>query len=359
MQMKSIRTALLAVICLGMILSMTACAAGNTDVPEGMKLATAGGDDFRLYVPTVWNENVAYGVSGAYYNMKTQSTVSAVKYPLTEEVETALGDAVGSARLDAYYAWACLPAIETVALEGSVLRVEEETESILLDTLNARRYHAKATVSGSTLHSVHVLAERSGAIYVLTFTLADSVYEQLLSDLNAIVGAFVFAEPYEPVDYARPPAKDSTAPEGMFLVSNDDVAYRFYAPDAWKTNRDEAISAAYLESDRTSVSVVPYMPSVDSMSVGEFFGMCRDAMLETAGEDGFALLSQETVDLGGRQATAYTYTYTVSGTQYYYRQVVAAYKSMIYSMTYTAPSEAAFEAHLDDLDAMIDAFVFR
>ena len=82
-------------------------------------------------------------------------------------------------------------------------------------------------------------------------------------------------------------------------------------------------------------------------------------MKTTAGEGGYELLKTEKeVDLGGRMATAYTYTFTVGGVKYQYKQVVAAYKSMIYSLTYTALPEH-FEAHLADVDRMIDAFVFR
>ena len=65
-------------------------------IPEGMQIANCEGDDFRLYVPTSWNLNNSYGVAGAYYNISVQSTVSVVKYPVTEEMKATLpegGDA--------------------------------------------------------------------------------------------------------------------------------------------------------------------------------------------------------------------------------------------------------------------------
>ena len=72
-------TALL--LCTLMLLTCVACAAeeGGETSPEGMQNATVAGADFRLYVPTHWSANTAYGVSGGFYHLTQQSTVSLVK----------------------------------------------------------------------------------------------------------------------------------------------------------------------------------------------------------------------------------------------------------------------------------------
>ena len=361
--MKILKKLILIVLCFGLTLSFAACSKENeSDIPEGMQIASAPGADFRLYVPTVWNLNTDYGVSGAYYNLSTQSTVSMVKYPVTDALRAAMAaDAVENsttARLDWYRATQCLPVVEETALGGSLILLDEETESVLLDTLNARRYHCKANVKGVTMHFVHVVAEKGDAFYVFTFAVADELYAGLLPDVTSMLEHFRFADPYTLDEYVKEDAKDLSAPSGMKLASNDDVAYRFYVPKAWQINRDETVFSAYLESDRSNVTVVPYMPNQDSMSVAEFFAMCQELMQNTADEGGYELLSQETVDLGGRQATAYVYRYTVGGTEYRYMQVIAAYKSMLYSLTYTALPEH-FDAHLADVNAMVEAFEFR
>ena len=359
---KRVSSRLLLLLCLALSLTCVSCATKEYGVPDGMKNATAAGAEFRLYVPSVWNVSTAYGVSGAYFTMTQQSTVSAVKYPVSEELETQMAalDLKGSARLSWFWEQECKSAVEAIALGGNVTAVEEETTATTLGTLNAQRYHLTATVKGETLHVVHVLAEKANAFYVITFTVADDLYATLVSHIESILTNFIFAEAYVPSTYVKPIDPDADAPEGMKLASNGDVAYRFYVPADWTVNGDEAIYAAYLESDRTNVSVVPYMPDADSMSVAEFFALCEDMMKSTAGRDGYELLKTETEqDLGGRLATAYTYRYTLDGKDFYYKQVVAAYKSCIYSMTYTAASAELFDAHLADFERMVDAFEFR
>ena len=94
------------------------------------------------------------------------------------------------------------------------------------------------------------------------------------------------------------------------------------------------------------------------MRVSEYFALCEERMINTAGEDYQLLASGAKLDLGGREATVYEYTYRVGETVYRYKQVIAAYGSMIYSVTYTARPEC-FDAHLDEVNAILEAFVFH
>ena len=350
------------VLLIGMLgASLVACSDDEGEyIPEGMQIANCAGDDFRLYVPTSWNLNNSYGVAGAYYNASVQSTVSVVKYPVTEEMKAALpegGDATkNAARLDAFAELYCKASIASQAV-GEVLVEENDLSISLLDDVTAHQYHYYATVKGENLHFLQVIGERGGAFYVFTFTCSPDLYENLLTDVEKMLTEFIFADPYNPDDYARAPGEEA-APEGMILVSNKDVAYRFYAPDTWKTNYDQQIFAAYREDDRSSVSVVPYMPQKEGMSVAEYFSICKNQMLEIGGEDSLVMISEEEVKLGGRNATEYVYTYVIGGKTYQYKQIIAVYRSMVYSMTYTATPEN-FHKHLADVDAMIDAFEFR
>ena len=371
--------------CAVLLFSCVACAnTGESNVPVGMKNATAAGDDFRLFVPSVWNVNTAYGISGAYYTMSQQPSVSMVKYEVTAQMRAELeqitepdteaqteADTEGEStsdepelglsglRIDWFFTNRVLPTVEEMALGGSLNQIAEDTKSGVLDDANARQYHLTATVRGNKLHFNCVVAERGNAFYVFSFIAVDDLYLPLSADVQRMIDEFYFDAPYVPDNYMKDLDLNAEAPEGMRLASNNDVAYRFYVPTDWTLNRDEEIFSAYLTSDRSSVSVVPYMPDVESMSVSEFFALCEDMMKTTAGEGGYELLKTEKeIDLGGRMATAYTYTFTVGGVKYQYKQVIAAYKSMIYSLTYTALPEH-FEAHLADVDRMIDAFVFR
>jgi len=362
--MKALKKILALLLCTAMLVCFTACATNeNPDIPEGMKIASATGADFRLYVPTVWNLNNDYGMSGAYFNLAKQSTVNVMRYEITDAMNAAMTEAgiSGGDRLDWFWETECKASVETLALGGTLTEVEdeEEAEKVVLDDLNARRHHLKATVKGENMHFVHVIAEREGGFYVFSYTVVDELYASLLPHVETMLENFHFDEPYLPEEYPKELDENAKAPDGMKLASNDDVAYRFYVPTNWQINREEKIFSAYLESDRSSVSVVPYMPDGDSMSVAQFFELNKEMMINTAGEEGFDLLSTfYDVDLGGRSATVFIYCYKVNGVFYQYMQVVAAYKSMIYSLTYTALPEN-FEAHLPDVNRMMEVFEFR
>lgn len=352
-------TALL--LCAVVLLSAVSCVRDRDEsIPEGMKLATAAGSDYRLYIPTAWNTNTSYGVSGGYYNLDVLSTVSVAKYEITQEMQEKIDrgepDNFEGGRLDWFWVNYCLTAIEEMSLSGSV--AEFTTSPDLIHQLNARRFTTSSIVSGTTLCFMQIVTEREGAFYVFSYTADKEIYEALLAEVEKMLDHFVFAEPYYPDNYIKDLSKDTSAPDGMKLASNDDVAYRFYVPSEWTVSRDESVFAAHLESDRSSVSVVPYSPEANSMSVAEYFTMTEEALKKLAGDGYEALGEPEKTELGGRQATVYYYTLTVGQTQYKYMQVIAAYKSMLYSMTYTALPEN-FDAHLSDVEEIIDAFEFR
>ncbi len=347
-------------VCLCILLACTACVRDRDEsLPEGMKLATAAGADFRLYIPTAWNANTAYGVSGGYYNLNAQSTVSMEKYTLSEDTLAVLATAYPEIEspIDRFFTAQCLSAIDSLALAGSRTEVEAPSASLLADK-NARRFVNRANVKGQMINFLHIIAAGdANSFYVFSYAAHDELYSTLLPDVEKMLDQLIFADPYKPA-----PAKevaDDAVPAGMQAASNTDVAYRFFAPESWVVNTDSRIFSAYVPTDRSNVSVVPYSPEVDSMSVGEYFSIVESRLKLYVPEGGYELLStQPDVDLGGRVATAYTYVYTVGGVQYKYLQVIAAYKSMLYSLTYTALPES-FDAHLPEVWAMVDAFEFR
>ena len=100
------------------------------------------------------------------------------------------------------------------------------------------------------------------------------------------------------------------------------------------------------------------------MSVSEFWAETVKQLQKTDPNfenpaDGKEHAEMPKLSLDGREATVYEYRYTVGEKTYYYKQVVAAYKSMIYSITYTASSEDAYNAHMDDVNRILSAFEFR
>ena len=345
-----------------MMLATVGCVRDRDEsIPEGMKLATAAGSDYRLYIPTAWNANTAYGVSGGYYNLDVLSTVSFAKYEITQEMQAELdagaADEYENGRLDWFWVGHCLPDLESMLLAGSMAPPLSEAD--LINELNARKYYTRGIVRGTMLYFMQVVCEREGAFYVFSYTADEEIFDALLADVEKMLDYLKFDEPYYPDEYVKALSKDTSAPEGMKIASGDDVAYRFYVPTEWTINRDESIFAAYLASDRSNVSVVPYSPSADQMSVAEYFTLCENALKDTFGADNYqAIGSPEKTELGGRVATVYVYTIKIGQQTYKYMQVIAAYKSMLYSLTYTARLDC-FDAHVSDVEAMIDAFEFR
>ncbi len=368
-------------VCVTLLLCLAACAqAPEEGIPDGMQIASYAGADYRLYVPTSWVLNTTYGISGAYRVLSQQSTVSVQRYDVAEwtvEIEAAIaangGDVHASGERIAWF-WnnACLASVKAHALDGNVTVEQEETAATVLGEKNAMRYHIHGLIDGDvreTLHFLQVVTEHNGGFYVFTFTANAEMYQLYLPDVEQMLEAFIFAEPYVPLDYAKHLDKGEDAPEGMIPAFGDDVAYCFYVPNTWKIRMDDSIYSAHVEIldettgtyDRTSVSVVPYLPQnqTGEMSVAAYFEENKRMMEQMGGAGGFELISTtEKMNLGGRQATVYEYRFRVGGETYHYRQYIVAYKSMIYSLTYTS-TEAYFEAHLAELDSIVNAFAFR
>jgi hypothetical protein len=59
---------------------MSSCSQANTDIPDGMKIATCEGETFRIYVPEAWTSTADAGISGGYALSSVRSNVSMASY---------------------------------------------------------------------------------------------------------------------------------------------------------------------------------------------------------------------------------------------------------------------------------------
>lgn len=298
---KRILSAMLVCFLLAAILA--SCVKKENDAPDGMMIASAAGADYMLYVPTTWNLNTYYGVSGAYRDAAAQSTVSVQKY-----ASGSLEGAEGENRNALYWETVCLPQIKSRALNGEVTPVEDDAHpaSFYLGGKPAEYRHVTALVSygekeQKTLHFVYAVAERSGYFYVLSYSGTDAAYELCKDDLDKILTEFTFTDtPYAPSKAAWKPAK-VTPPEGMQVASSDEVAYRFFAPADWKVDVNQRIFAAVEPNDRSNVSMVAYLPAESGMSVAEFHQMTVDLMGKVSGEGAYAAIAEQEGTLGGKR----------------------------------------------------------
>ena len=356
-------------LCAVTLLALGSCAKSSEDAPEGMQLVSCAGADYRLFVPTSWVPNITYGVSGAYRNLDKQSTVSVMSYGVDQYLEQMIANGISAEDAETQIQWfwetQCLTPVKNRALDKEIIHDEGSGEGIVyLGGAKAKEYRYHGIIQAAEraeLYFMQIVAEKNSRFYVLTFTATPEMYDLYLSEVKEkIVESFKFDDPYVPLmDAQKKLDNGKNAPTGMKSAFGDDVAYCFYVPNSWVIDLDQSIYAAYVAEDKTSVSVTPYLPDVAVMSVKEYFEMSRSMMVNMAGVEGFELISDtETADLGGRQATVYEYRLHMGGNTYHYRQYIAAYKSMIYCVTYTA-TEDAFDLHLEELNSIVDAFQFR
>ena len=358
-------------LCLSMMLSLASCSAGGgVDIPEGMQIASAAGADYYLYVPTTWNLNTHYGVSGAYFNLTNLSNVSVEKYTQTAELLAEMGvdgiapEASAIERILWYRNNYCQPALARMAQSFTDVTAESQIDPMTtLDGVTAVQYRVKANVNGTAIVWHQVIAERGGAFYVFTFSVNEDLLSMLWSDVARMLTEFKFSDtPYIPDEIAKNLDKNANAPEGMKLASNKEVQYRFYVPLAWTVDQNERVFAAYCGQDYASVSVVPYMPDGDVANVQAFFAKTEAELQAIVDENGYELIEAESgveCNLGDCKALAYRYRLTINGRTYEYYQVIAAYKTMFYSLTFTAPSQTVYDEHFPEVQKIIDAFEFR
>ena len=363
MKRRFVLRVLCVLLCLSALVSLVSCSGSDEAeaVPEGMQLATAAGAYYRFYIPTHWSVNLDFGVSGGYYSLGKQSTVSMREYPITEEMAAQMpseGAENAKARADWFYESNLKPLILTLSTGGSEA-IDINYTAVLLDGVNARQYHQRATVGEQLLHFVHVVGEKGGFFYVLSFTVIDELYEGLIEDFVQISDSFAFSStPYAPASPMKEISAEADAPEGMQAASNGDVAYGFYVPDDWRVDCNQSIFAAVAPDGTSSVSVVPYLPSGDEiMSIREYFEVNRAMMNKTA-PGGYEDVGEKEITLDGVPAMQYEYRYTVGGIAISYLQIITVWRGMFYNVTYAARTEN-YERNLDDLQRIIDAFDFR
>lgn len=352
-------------LCLCAWLALPSCSEKESDIPEGMKSATCAGENFRLYVPSGWNVNTAYGISGAYFSALEQSSVSVVGYKITESMEfdMKLSEKVDSerpsTRLQWYFEEQVYTALVRVADGGAVTAHTEDFADTTLDGVNAKRYHHTAEVDEVELHFLHVVAERANCFYVFSFTATERYYEQLYtasdSDVKKILKEFKFAgSGYKPEEPAKE-LESGDAPEGMKLASTEEVAYLFYVPRTWKINVTDEVYFA--SNDGAMVSVTPFQPNTTNISVKTYAEDC-EKKLKAASEGYEALVHFENGKLGGGNALIWEYRYMMGGVTYHGRQVMVGYGGMIYSVTYTA-LESDYDTYLQDAMRIFEEFSFR
>ncbi len=327
--------------------SMLPSCAATTEVPEGYQYATCGGEYFRLFVPTQWTVNTESGISGAFLTSSAEIMVTMTQVDFTPDADS---DATVLAQFTEDHL-ASLAHLEDFK--------QEKSFDSTLSGYRAKDITYVATVSDKDLRFRQVLTVVKERCYLFTYTAPADLFDGNLSIVDGILEEITFESfPFEAEDTRKIP-DDVTPPEGMKLVSDNEVAYRFYAPKDWIRDVSNGQNLVYVsETDRSNVSMMAYEPKdFTTYTVDTYWEECKEAY--EAMFEQFEVISEKetTLDGGKRQAKVYEYTYTLGGVTYKTRQTVCMV-SMIYTMTYTALPEN-FDAHMEDVLKMEEALHFR
>ena len=350
---------------------LVACS-GDSEIPDGYQYATCKGEYFRLFIPTQWTVNTESGVSGGFYSHNDEATVTMTQIPFTPAEDVEEGK-----ELEAFYA-------DHVAEISKLRKYELERElNATLSGYRAKELYYTAAVSDKDCKIRQVLSRVAGRYYLFTYSAKVDVFDRWLNIVDGILENITFESfPYEG-EHDRKVPGDVTPPEGMKLVSDNEVAYRFFAPESWIFESKVGQNLVYVsETDKSNVSVIAYALTDDTMTVEDYWKLCYDEYklsLEqftlvgvgeglTPSETTADTTVETTADttpaqgvestMGGKYARVYEYTYTLGGVEYHVRQVIAKHSAMMYIMTYTALPEN-YDAHLEDAVAMQEALVFR
>ena len=333
--MKKIIALILALI---FCVALVSCSKG--DAPQGMHLVSLEGEPFKLYVPEAWKDNTSSGVSGAYYSMSEKITVSARYYTLAEEsvtldmyVELCEGDY--ALTLDDY--------------------MSEGVESTVLGGENARELVFTFEDGETNYTCRQIFVKYADDVILLSFYCPSNRYDELnTNQFEAIADEFKLCERAEDTGNAE---TDKHTPSGMKIASSDKLQYVMYVPASWICDSESGVSEAYVsESGRPNVTVTAYSYDESELTPEQYFEKCEDEYKDTL--SGYEFVESTERVVGERDAISYVYTAKAGGADVKIMQTVYEYNSMMYSFTYTA-LEDRFDAHLEDVKAMLDAFRFR
>lgn len=351
MKNHSIIRLLCALLALCMLTGSFAACSGDSEVPDGYQYATCKGEYFRLFVPTQWTVNTESGVSGAYYSLGEGTAVSMTEVHFDKPA--ADGEQDTTAALADFFA-----AHTADIAKMSGYKAEKEFDTTL-SIYKAKDITYTAVKNGEAYRFRQVLTKVEGRFYLFTYTSKSDVFDRWLDTVDGILENIMFeAYPFEGSEDEKKIPKVDSIPDGMKLVTGNDVAYRFFAPESWVVGNAEAAALVYAsETDRSNVTVIGYVPDTEGYSVADYWENTekyyKDALTDYT-------RTAEPVEskMGGKKATVYEYTYSLSGVTYKCRQSICVFGYMIVIMTYTALPEN-YDAHLAEVEKMQAELTFR
>ena len=328
--------------------ALVACSK-ESEIPDGYQYATCKGEYFLLFVPTQWTVNTESGVSGGSYALLEGTAVSMTEVPFDKPSTEGEADTVASLEdfFNAHMA-------EIATLKGYAV---EKSLDTTLGSYKAKDVTYSASIGEDVYRYRQVLTKVAGRFYLFTYSSKADSFNQWLDTVDEILENVVFtAYPFEGSEDEKK-IPDVETPAGMKLVTTNDLAYRFFAPETWVIGDAEAASLVYAsESDRSNVTVTSYA-APDGYSVANYWED-TEKYYKDALKDYTLVGDPAESEMGGKKATVYEYTYSLGGVTYKCRQSICVFGYMIVVMTYTALPEN-YDAHMAEVEKMQAELTFR
>ena len=328
--------------------ALVACSK-ESEIPDGYQYATCKGEYFLLFVPTQWTVNTESGVSGGSYSLLEGTAVSMAEVPFDKPSTEGEADTVASLEdfFNAHMA-------EIATLKGYAA---EKSLDTTLGSYKAKDVTYSASIGEDVYRYRQVLTKVAGRFYLFTYSSKADSFNQWLDTVDEILENVVFtAYPFEGSEDEKK-IPDVETPAGMKLVTTNDLAYRFFAPETWVIGDAEAASLVYAsESDRSNVTVTSYA-APDGYSVANYWED-TEKYYKDALKDYTLVGDPAESTMGSKKATVYEYTYSLGGVTYKCRQSICVFGYMIVVMTYTALPEN-YDAHMAEVEKMQAELTFR
>ena len=334
-------------LCTIMLLPLLAACDSDDTTPEGMQSMTLNGEPFVFYVPETWTDNRDSGISSAYYSLSKGIMATAKHFPCDKETI--------DAGIEAYVK--NIKEQNAVLLKDKKYTVKDEGEDRLSGVL-AQKYIYSYDYDGDTKYNLTVAQYytfHNGSVILLSMYAMSEYYSDAIEDFTKIKQNFILCEK----KVSDRVEIDEHTPSGMKKASSDDVQYACYVPKSWVTNVDNKMTFAYYdESGKPNVSVTCHSPD-QAYTVEQYYELLKINYVT----QGYKMVGEpEKLKVAGRDSISFDYIITTGAGEnqmrYKLRQVVIGYNSLMYSITYTA-REDRFDAHLNDVNSIIQNFRFR
>ena len=174
----------------------------ESDIPEGIQIASLEGEPFKLFVPKNWTLNSATGVSGAYLSSDAGISVTVTAQDGSEGDLASLVEA----SVEEYKA----------VLENFELVSESD---IVLDKRAAKKVVFSAVYDGARYSFMRIFAKYEDDLVVFSYKAKADFFETYLPEAEAMLEVFRFCEPTENGENKT----DKDTPQGMKIASSENA----------------------------------------------------------------------------------------------------------------------------------------